>query len=208
VKRESILRRTAVDKDVDTVDCRLVRRNFEPDLGAPPRPLLMGIDPGFSGAISVVDLDRWLLVDMIDMPVFQKASDARKQGSMTYLDVHKVSSLIDMYAPMVALAVIEEPGAMPEQGLASTFRFGHTCGQLHGVLAGHYIPVAPVKPSVWKSALALSSNKDESRLRAMMEFPAAKGLWARKKDNDRAEAALLCTYARKYLHQIIKLSRR
>lgn len=197
-----------MDKDVDTVDSRFVRRNFIALAGGAPRPLLMGIDPGLSGAIAVVDMDRWVLVDLIDLPVFQKPSEARKQGFLAYLDSHKLSSLIDMYAPMVALAALEEPGAMPEQGLSSTFRFGHVCGQIHGVLAGHYVPVVPVKPAVWKSALALSSNKDESRMRAGLEFPAAKDLWALKKHNDRAEAALLCTYAKKYLHQIIKLSRR
>lgn len=168
----------------------------------------MGIDPGLGGAVAVVDMDRWALVDLIDLPVFEKPSESRKQGFMAYLDVHKLSSLIDMYAPLTALACLEEPGAMPEQGLGSTFRFGHVCGQIHGVLAGHYIPVAPVKPGVWKSALALSSNKDESRMRAGLEFPAAKDLWAKKMHNDRAEAALLCAYARKYLAPIIKLSRR
>lgn len=209
---KTLLRKAASTRaahgNADSMGAVLVRRDFVALAGHPPRPLLMGIDPGLGGAVAVVDLDRWVLVDLIDLPVFQKESAARKQGFMAHLDVHKLSSLIDMYAPMVALACLEEPGAMPEQGLGSTFRFGHICGQIHGVLAGHYIPVAPVKPAVWKSALALSSNKDESRLRASMDFPAAKGLWTLKKHNDRAEAALLCTYAHKYLKAVINLSRR
>lgn len=148
------------------------------------------------------------IIDMIDVPTFQKPTEARKQGYFEMVDVHKLSSAIDMYAPMVALAVLEEPGAMPEQGLSSTFRFGHVCGQIHGVLAGHYIPVVPVKPPVWKSALALTDNKDDSRARASIEFPAFKDLWTLKGQNDRAEAALMTVYARRYLKQIIDLSRR
>lgn len=186
----------------------LVGRNFALVPNAKPRPLLMGIDPGFGGAIAVVDMDRGNLVDMIDMPLFQKPSAARESGHMNYLDVHKLSSLLDLYAPHTALAVIEEPGAMPGQGLGSTFRFGHTCGQIHGVLAGHYIPTTPVKPAVWKSALALTDQKADSIVRANMEFPKFHALWALKKHHDRAEAALLCVYARKYLDSIIKLSRR
>jgi hypothetical protein len=196
-----------VNKYVDSVDS-LIRRNFVPAAGSAPRPLLMGIDPGLHGAVAVVDMDRRTIIDMIDMPLFQKPTEARKSGFFQFLDVHKLSSLLDMYAPLVALAVLEEPGAMPEQGLSSTFRFGHVCGQIHGVLAGHYMPVAPVRPAVWKSALALSSIKDESRVRASMEFPAAKDLWQLAKQNDRAEAALLCTYAQKYLQPIIRLSRK
>lgn len=204
ITREVILRRA----HAQAAGIDLIRRNFEPLSQSKPRPLLMGVDPGFGGACAVVDMDRRLIIDMIDMPVFQKPSEARKQGFLTYLDVHKFASLIDMYAPMVALAVLEEPGAMPEQGLSSTFRFGHVCGQIHGALAGHYIPVALAKPGVWKNAMALTSNKDDSRRRASMEFPAFGGLWGLKKHNDRAEAALLCVYAHKYMTTIINLSRR
>lgn len=191
-----------VEKRVDPVD-KLIKRNFEVPRNARPRPLLLGIDPGLHGAIAVVDLESNIIVDMIDIPTFQKETEARKQGYFEMVDVHKLSSLLDMYAPMVALAVLEEPGAMPEQGLSSTFRFGHVCGMIHGVLAGHYIPVVPVKPAVWKSALALSNIKDESRLRASLEFPQFKELWDLKKHNDRAEAVLLTTYARRYLRQLI-----
>lgn len=195
-----------VDKLVDIVDC-LPRRNFTPLVGSRPRPLLIGIDPGLSGAVVVVDCDRRQLVDVMDLPTFQKKTTARKSGFFGHLDIHMLSTMIDLYAPLTALAVLEEPGAMPEQGLSSTFRFGHICGQIHGVLAGHYIPVAPVKPSVWKSALALSANKDESRDMATKAFPQGAGFWSKKKHNDRAEAALLTVYAEKYLKKIIQLSR-
>ena len=199
--------RKAVDNYVDNVG-NLVRRNFIPLRESAPRPLLMGIDPGLNGAVAVVDMDRRCLVDMIDLPTFEKPTESRKQGFFKYLDVHKLSAAVDLYAPMVALCVLEEPGAMPNQGLGSTFRFGHVCGQIHGVLAGHYMPVVPVKPGVWKSALALSDRKDESIIRANMEFPAVKDLWAKKMHNDRAEAALLCIYAMKYLKAVISLSRK
>jgi crossover junction endodeoxyribonuclease RuvC len=194
------------EKSVDSVD-NLMLRDFKPLPGSAPRPLLLGIDPGLSGAVAVVDMDRMVLVDMIDLPTFKKASQARKQGFLQFIDVHALSTLIDLYAPMVALAVLEEPGAMPEQGLSSTFRFGHICGQIHGVLAGHYVPVAPVKPGVWKSAMALSDKKDESRALATKHFPAGAKLWAQKQHNDRAEAALLTVYGKQYLSKLIKISR-
>jgi crossover junction endodeoxyribonuclease RuvC len=185
----------------------LRRRDFCPIVGNAPRPLLMGIDPGLHGAICVVDMDRGDIVDMIDLPTYKRPSKSRKQGFLEFIDVHKVSSLIDMYGPDTALAVLEEPGAMPNQGLQSTFTFGRTCGQIHGVLAGHYVPVALAKPAVWKNALGLTTNKDDSRELASLKFPRYIDLWALKKHNDRAEAALLTVYALKYMSKIINLSR-
>ncbi len=168
----------------------------------------MGIDPGLNGAIAIINLDSGSLVDMIDFPTFKTASKSRKQGYLEHIDIHALSSLIDFYSKHTSLAVLEEPGAMPEQGLSSTFRFGHICGQIHGVLAGHYIPVQTIKPSVWKMALGLSSDKDESRRKADEFYPAFASLWHLKKHNDRAEALLMTVYAKKYLSPIINLSRK
>lgn len=181
--------------------------NFEPLSGSLPRPLLLGIDPGLNGAVAVVDLDRHSIVDMIDLPTFKKPTLARKQGFFELLDVHALSTAIDLYAPLVALAVLEEPGAMPKQGLSSTFRFGNICGQIHGVLAGHYIPTSLAKPAAWKAALGLDANKDSSRALASKEFPLAAKLWAKKKHNDRAEAALLAVFGKNYLKPLIKQCR-
>ncbi len=186
----------------------LVRRNFTHGVSARKRPLVMGIDPGLNGAIAVVDMDNQSIVDIIDMPTFKTASKARKQGFLEHLDIHLLSSSLDFYAKFTCLAVLEEPGAMPEQGLSSTFRFGNICGQIHGVLAGHYIPVHLAKPAVWKSALNLSSDKDDSRAMATKSFEKHAPLWALKKHNDRAEAVLLTVYAQKYLAPLINISRK
>jgi crossover junction endodeoxyribonuclease RuvC len=168
----------------------------------------MGIDPGLTGAIAILDADRGTLVDMIDVPTYATPTKARKSGVFNHVDTHQVSFLIDQYAKHVALACLEEPGAMPNQGLSSTFRFGHTCGALHGVMAGHYISVVPVKPAAWKAAMGLSTDKDDSRELASRLFPGHSTLWAKKMHNDRAEAALLCVYATRYLTQLIKMARK
>lgn len=144
------------------------------------------------------------IIDCIDLPKYQKDSKSRKQGYLKHLDIHALSAVIDLYAPLTSLCVLEEPGAMPNQGLGSTFRFGHVCGQIHGVLAGHYIPVVPVKPSVWKMALSLSSNKEDSRALASKYFARYEWLWRLKGQNDRAEAALLCVYAKLHLKKMLE----
>lgn len=189
------------------VRATLKKREFDLTPGR-PRPLIMGIDPGLTGAISVVDADSKNIIDMIDIPTFDRASDSRSSGYIRLVDIHALSSLIDVYAPHTSLAIIEEPGAMPKQGLSSTFRFGHTCGQIHGVLAGHYIPTFPVKPAVWKLALGLNSNKERVVGEASMWFPGFEYLWELKKHHDRAESAMLAVYGIKFLKNFIELGRK
>lgn len=186
----------------------LIRRDYKIKPSSLPRPLIIGVDPGLSGALAVICLDSMVILDLIDMPTFKTPSKSRKQGYLAHLDVHALSSLIDMYAPDTSMCVIEEPGSMPGQGLESTFRFGKMCGQIHGVLAGHNISVVPIRPSVWKSALGLSSDKRQSIDKAREYFPKQSGLWTLKKHNDRAEACLLTIYAMKYLKGVINLNRR
>ena len=120
------------------------------------------------------------------------------------LDINAVATMIGIYAEDTALAILEEPGAMPNQGLSSTFRFGHACGQIHGALAASCITTMTVKPQVWKPALGLSQIKMESIDKAKMMFPAARGRFTLKKDHDKAEATLLAIYGLKYFGHVIK----
>jgi len=163
------------------------------------RNLIIGIDPGLNGAVAIIDGDSGELVEVYDMPTFNTPSKSRKQGFLSHLDVHALSSFLDPWAPYVKFAVLEEPGAMPNQGLGSTFRFGHVCGAIHGVLAGHYMTVIPVKPGAWKLAMGLGAAKTAAREATDKIYPQHKNLWKRVKDADRSEAILLCQYGARFL---------
>lgn len=158
------------------------------------RPYIIGIDPGFSGAVAVLDTTDTRLVTVEDIPIYSKASKARKSGTMTYVDVHKLAMIVDRYAKQTSIAVIEEVGAMPKQGLSSTFRFGYTAGQCHGVCAANYIPTFPVRPGVWKPALGVSGDKTRSINLAREKLKSSKQYIRFKKHHDRAEAALMAYY--------------
>ena len=54
------------------------------------------------------------------------------------------------------------------------------------------VPMTIVEPSVWKKFHQLrGGDKEAARQRALQLFPAAHALFARKKDHQRAEAALI-----------------
>jgi crossover junction endodeoxyribonuclease RuvC len=186
----------------------LPRKRYKPQIGQQARPLIMGIDPGLSGSIAVIDIDSKALIDLIDMPTYQTETKARVQGYFSHLDMHKLSFEIDFYARLTCLAVVEAPGAMPKQGLGSTFTFGFTCGAITGVLAGHYIPSIPVPPATWKTAMGLVADKSSSFIKADQIYPQHKREWQLKKHHDRAESVLLAHYGLKHMSHLIEANRK
>ena len=83
---------------------------------------------------------------------------------------------------------------MPGQGVTSMFSFGRSLGILEGTLAGLDIPYTLVTPQVWKKAMGANASKDGAREMAMRLWPSKSELFKRKKDDGRAEAALLALY--------------
>ena len=144
-------------------------------------PCILGIDPGLSGAIAFYFPDRPGLIAAEDMPVAAGEVDAAT-----------LARQIRRFNP--AAAIIEQVGAMPRQGVASTFKFGQAYGTARGVVLGLGIPLHQVTPSRWKKHYRLDSDKEKSRALALRYWPASNH-FSRKKDDGRAEAALLARFA-------------
>ena len=145
---------------------------------------ILGIDPGLNGALAILD-DGTL--EVFDVP----AVEARTRGRE--VDWSEVARWIDA-AGHIDQAIIESAGAMPQQGVASMFKFGFVCGGLRGIVAAHFIPVTDVTPKKWKGALAVPKAKDGARARASELFPTYSHLWQRVKDDGRAEASLIALW--------------
>lgn len=150
--------------------------------------MVVGIDPGFSGAIAMLYNKNMLIVKDLPLKMFM----GRPQ-----IDGYEFSRIIEMYKSEIEFAVIEDVNAMPNQGVVSMFRFGYNAGILLGVLDACRVEVLKVKPAVWKSALNLSSDKKKSLALAKKTFPKYKNYFTRVKDDGRAEAALLAFFAYK-----------
>ena len=139
-------------------------------------------DPGGSGAIAFLFKGYPRTISVEDTPTVAGEIDA--------------ATLADRISTMCPdMFIIERVGAMPKQGVASTFKFGKAYGVVIGVVAALKIPVHFVAPSVWKKHFGLSSDKEQSRARALQLWPDRAELFARKRDHNRSEAALLARYA-------------
>lgn len=159
-----------------------------------PKSLTLGVDPGLHhGALALYDPVSNDVIRVLDVPTLT-SSDCR-----TELDYKALSSILEPLMPLVRFAVIEQVSAMPKQGVTGVFRFGHATGLLTGIIAAHHIPIHQVRPAVWKSIMALSHNKDESRQKASLMFPHHANLFIRKKDDGRAEALLLAVFGNRFL---------
>ena len=147
--------------------------------------MILSVDPGASGALAFLDLAAGKL-EILDMPTVEVKRGAKNK---TEISPQMLAALIRGRAPLVA--VLERVGAMPGQGTASMYQFGRGVGMIEGVLAALQIPTEYVAPLVWQKAVGSRDGKDGNRQRAAELFPAYAHLFARKKDDGRADAALM-----------------
>lgn len=149
--------------------------------------VIIGIDPGFSGAIAIWrPAIRSLYV--YDMPTLPNAK------GKTELDLHTLHDLLTPEDDTRHIAVVEQVAAMRGQGVSSMFRFGQGFGAIQMALAAHKIETHYVTPAKWKAHFGLSSDKGVSRGLAMRRVPDAAEQFKRVKDDGRAEATLLAIY--------------
>jgi len=151
--------------------------------------IVMGVDPGISGAIAFYFpmVPGRIAVD--DVPV-----------AGGEINVAELARLIRIHRP--TMAVIERVSAMPGQGVASMFNFGRSYGDVRGVIGALDVPLHFVTPQKWKKHFGLSSDKDQSRLRAIRLFPAVAESFKLKKHDGRAEAALIALYGAEVLMRV------
>lgn len=142
--------------------------------------MILGIDPGISGALAWVSDDGHLIATA-DMPLVEV--NGKKKVSPQILVLH----LIERKPKLV---VVEEVGAMPGQGVTSMFNFGYSAGILAGVCAGLGLPMVTYRPAVWKRHAHVPADKGAARQMAQRFWPGARD-FDRVKDDGRAEAALL-----------------
>ena len=149
---------------------------------------ILGIDPGASGGIAFFSMQRGLL-SIFDMPTVEV-----KRGGKTKREVSAAMLNAIIGARDIDAAFVEKVGAMPGQGVSSMFQFGRSVGMIEGVLAALEIPTNYVTPQVWQKTVGARGGKDASRARASELFPAYAANFTRKKDDGRADAALIAWY--------------
>ena len=150
---------------------------------------VLGIDPGLFGSFAVYDGS---ILMVYDMPIIniQRNSKNRNTLDRTAL-VHMVKQIAQV---RVDACYLELVGGITGQSASAAFIFGKNCGLVEGVVAAQLIPINMVSPIKWRNALKVNAGKDGALAKARDLFPAEAKLFARKKDDGRADAALIAVY--------------
>jgi hypothetical protein len=154
---------------------------------------VMGIDPGIDGALAILDYQD-KTVEVIDIPTLGEAK--QREVDAGWLLGWVLRGCVDhIYCEAVH--------SMPEQGVASSFKFGLAVGQLRAVMQCSRVPFSLITPQTWKKHFGLKgSDKEKSRQLALRLFPHAASDLQRKMDHQRAEAILIAAFG--YERMIIK----
>ena len=151
---------------------------------------IIGIDPGLSGAIAILENNKVLRI--FDMPVMSEGKKNKRQINSALL----VNILKDNISNNEEISVvIEQVNAMPGQGVTSMFNFGQTFGAIKGICARLQLPIFFVRPSKWKKHFELiNSSKDASRTKAIEMYPKLSSELAKKKDVNKSDAILIARF--------------
>jgi crossover junction endodeoxyribonuclease RuvC len=180
-------------------------------------PIYLGIDPGVNGAIAFYRVGSNKL-KIEDMPTFKQKVGKKERKQIDSKQLVKIIKSLKK----INHAFVEKVNAYPQQGVVSVFNFGYSYGVIIGILAGRSIPITYVLPRKWKEDINLQTkkisrkrpttnkkefkdwdklrakgktmNKEFARDRAIKEFPNYKEYFKRKKDDGRAEAALIALW--------------
>lgn len=159
--------------------------------------IYIGIDPGLDGALAVIDTDRDA-VEIFDTPTVtvKTTKGTKREYDLSTMATRLRTVRLNLQS---SIAVIEKVHSMPGQGVRSMFSMGYGVGAWEGLLAGIGIPYRRVAPQTWQKLMLADEGrgKDAARLQAQRLFPATAAMFARKKDDGRADAVLIAEYGRR-----------
>ncbi len=152
--------------------------------------LIIGIDPGISGAICFFKDGE--VKEIIDMPVMAEGKKNKRQlNSAQLVNIIKENT----QGSEEKAVVVEQVNAMPGQGVTSMFNFGQTFGAIKGICAALNLPIFFVRPTKWKKHFELiNSSKDSSRTKAIEMYPSLSNQLSKKKDVNKSDAILIARY--------------
>ena len=151
---------------------------------------IVGIDPGLSGAIAILENNK--VLNIFEIPVMSEGKKNKRQLNSALL-VNLLKANINKEEEVAV--VVEQVNAMPGQGVTSMFNFGQTFGAIKGICAALNLPIFFVRPSKWKKHFELiNSSKDSSRTKAIEMYPKLSNQLSKKKDVNKSDAILIARF--------------
>ena len=149
--------------------------------------LVLGIDPGSTGGLAIVENNNNTLPHIVLALRMPTVTIYGKK----IIDTKKIAKELENHS--IDVSIIEKVHAMPRQGVTSSFQFGRNFGGIETLSYIFSKRVDYVAPAIWKKYLGLGTSKKESLDLARLKFGDS-DLWSLKSNDGIAEAALLTLY--------------
>ena len=115
----------------------------------------IGVDPGLSGGITVLD-ENGAIINKYIMPIIKSAKGKNE------IDVKGVVAIFEKALP-IKMVGIEKQQAFQKQGLSSTFKTGRGFGILEGIAAGMKIPYMIIGAKIWQKKMFEGMGKADTK---------------------------------------------
>ncbi len=119
--------------------------------------IIFGIDPGVSGAISILENKK--IIEVFDMPTMIDGKKNKRQ-----INGSQVTNIIKerLNDGKEIIVVVEHVNAMPGQGVTSMFNFGQSFGVIKGICSALSLPIYHrKKPNTKTSSGEVNYNSEE-----------------------------------------------
>jgi len=161
--------------------------------------IIIGIDPGLTGACAV--LDHLGVRAVFDLPTMPVPGAGPKALVKRKIDGRALCQLLLKHCPASEgkpTAVLEKVNTMggANNAVQTQGSLMRSLGAIESVLECLNYPLQYVAPQSWKRSFNLGREKSESLDAARRLYPAAAGDLSRQKDHNRAEAVLLAHWGR------------
>ena len=159
--------------------------------------MVVGIDPGLSGAMAFIVHSGSVLKTRL-MPTLQASKTKRE------IDERMLFRILTVRKRAISHVFIEKVHAMKKQGVTSCFNFGCGWGMIRGICTALELPYTLVHSTTWKKAMCkdLPKGKDVSIIVAKRLWPGVnlKATDRSKKDHSGlADALCIAEWGRRQL---------
>lgn len=173
--------------------------------------IYLGVDIGVTGCIHVFDdkTGQRSFIDLSSATIQIVNKKKSKSGKPTHSTKWDVKKLVQLFAPYknqrAAIELLSAVGSnFASQKFSATpqinFGLGFSSGAVMTALAANDISFQSVYSQTWKSKMlkgvAVKSDKEAIRLKAIQEYPECAQFLTRKSDHNRAESLFICEYGR------------
>lgn len=150
--------------------------------------IVLGIDPGLSGALASWDGEELVLYEIPTM---------KAQGRGREVAWSELYQEWQAHFWNCDHVFLERVMSRHGEGVSSAFKFGFVTGGFRGIIAAMELPVTLVTPGVWKKHYGIQASKLGAVRRASELFPSYARLFRGPKGGLKdgpAEAALIALY--------------